>query len=421
MLQRLLYPAIKQLYTFLWILALPIVIARLWLKSKKLPAYKQRMLERFGINSLPKLDHCIWIHAVSVGETEVAKTLIAQLKQQQPDALFFVSTTTPTGSDNILKSGLADFHSYIPYDLPCLLKRLIKKINPSILIIIETELWPNLIETAQKHCPVAIVNARLSDKSFKRYHSVKPLITPILNKLSLISCSDADSQSRFQQLGYNQHLATAGNIKFDNIKLHQKQPSKDTARWIAASTHEGEEQIAINAHRELLSMIPSAQLLLAPRHPDRFKSVESLIKDSGLSYQLVSATPLENFTGNIILLDEMGRLKQRYAEADIAFVGGSLVNCGGHNMIEPIAAGTATLIGHYYRNFKTIVETLRQADAITILADAKALSAQLQLFFKQPDAFEQQLINGQNSIKQQQGATKTTCDSIQQLLNASII
>lgn len=422
MLTKIGFEALRLVYSLLLLIALPALFIRLLIKSQKLPAYRQRWLERIGINPLPQLERSLWIHAVSVGEVEVAKTLIPHLKIQHPGLPIVVTTTTPTGSAAIRQSKMADFHCYLPFDLSGFIKRLIDKIQPQALIIIETELWPNLVSCASANGPVILANARLSEKSQAGYAKLGFIMPFWLNQISLLCCADTFSKHRFSELGYTQTLETTGNIKFDSIPVQERQHNDSPSTWIAASTHAEEEAIAIRVHQALLQQHPQTQLLLAPRHPDRFDEVFQLIKVSGLSHQKTSQSNgaiAPSYEASIVLLDEMGQLKQRYREADIAFIGGSLAPLGGHNVLEPIAAGTPTITGPNVRNFQAIVDTLQQEQVLTIVENEQALLHALQSFFERPAPFQVQVESAQDRLLSMQGSARKTAEAIQAILGES--
>jgi 3-deoxy-D-manno-octulosonic-acid transferase len=379
------------LYTLFYYLITPIIVLRLLWRSRKAPAYRQRIGERFGFFKAPSLRGSIWLHTVSVGETIAAVPLVKQLQKQYPHKSIVVTTMTPTGSERV-KALLGDsvFHVYAPYDLPGCIKRFLARIEPSILIIMETELWPNTIELcAQRYIPVLLVNARLSQKSAAGYQRFAALSQPMLRGLSGIAAQTEVDASRFVALGFSpERMQVTGSIKFDiainealqaqaqKLKAHWQQPAQRLV-WIAASTHEGEDEIILAAHKQLLQQQPQALLVLVPRHPERFKQVAMLIEQAGFSAVRRSEGLEPALETQVYLADTMGEMMLLLGASDIAVVGGSFIASGGHNMLEPAAWGLPIITGESDYNFLEISALLQQAQALTKVADANALAAEL--------------------------------------------
>lgn len=281
-------------YTFLLYLLFPFIFIRLWIKSKKLPAYRERMRERLGFYQL-KLTKSIWVHAVSVGETQASVPLVKALQETYPDLPIVMTTMTPTGAAQVVKSfGASVKHLYLPYDYPRAIHRFLSAVNPQIGIIMETELWPNMLhQCAKKNIPVCLLNARLSEKSARGYQFVQPLARQMLKNLTMIAAHGEADAKRFMQLGAaTAQMKVTGNIKFDIdlpsnlIEQAKVLREKFGVRfvWIAASTHAGEEEQILSAHRLILQHDPHALLLLVPRHPDRFNDVAALIKSHHFNF-----------------------------------------------------------------------------------------------------------------------------------------
>ncbi len=304
------------------------------------------------------------IHAASVGEVIAATLLIKAVSKQYPELPLIVTTVTPTGSGRVQAAfGNSVSHFYLPYDLPDAIERFLNFIDPKLMIVIETELWPNLIRKVNiRKIPFVIANARLSPRSAKRYGWVKGSIKDMLNQISLIMAQDEVSRDRYLALGYAPaKMVNTGNLKFDleiTPQLHQsviktKASLNLTERpiWIAGSTHEGEEKLILDAHKLLLEHYPNLVLILVPRHPERFGLVELLIQKSDLNY--VKRTENKTLSQNtqVMLGDTMGEMMLLYGLSDIAFVGGSLVKHGGHNPLEPIAFNIPVVSGLYTYNF----------------------------------------------------------------------
>lgn len=390
---------VRYLYTCLFYLALPFVFLRLAFRALRLPAYRHRLGERLGFYPI-QLQNCIWVHAVSVGETLAAIPLIKTLKSLYPNAVLLVTSMTPTGADRV-KAAFGDSvqHAYLPYDLPGAVKRFLRVMQPRIGIIMETELWPNLLAAChEQHIPVCLVNARLSAKSATGYARIAKLTREMLNKLSVIAAHGEVDAKRFIALGANQNkVIVTGNLKFD-LELPQNLAEKSaTLRsqlgnerfvWIAASTHEGEEAVILAAHQILRTTQPHALLILVPRHPDRFDNIATLCAQSFKTIRRSLSMPCTAETA-VYLGDTMGELLLMYGAADVAFVGGSLIPRGGHNMLEPAALQKAILTGPHLFNFAEISEKFAQTNALIKVSDANTLAKQLLFFAENQHAREE--------------------------------
>ncbi len=379
----------RWLYTILFYLLLPLVMLRLWLRGRKAPAYRQRWAERLGIFPKPDFDKTIWVHSVSVGETIAAAPMIKALQARYPDYQLVVTTMTPTGSERV-RALFADqvFHVYAPYDIPVAINRFLNAINPAMLIVMETELWPNTVHCcAKRHIPLVLANGRLSEKSARGYQRFSGLTVPMVQALSAIAAQDTASAQRFRQLGADQQrLTVTGSIKLDisvDEQLHE-QAAQLKAHWsqcgerkifIAASTHQGEDEQLLSAFSAIKDHHSKPLLLLVPRHPERFDSVAALCVQQG--YRVVRRSSGDEVTADVDVLlgDTMGELLLLYGCSDIAFIGGSLVATGGHNMLEPAAWGLPLLTGPSDFNFKQISDALVQAGALRQVATAEQLAA----------------------------------------------
>ena len=363
------------------------MIRLLW-RSRKLPAYRQRLLERFGFYPF-KLKHCLWIHAVSVGESLAAIPLIKALIKDYPDLPVLVTTMTPTGAERI-NAALGDRikHVYIPYDIPDAVSRFLNTMHPVIAIIMETELWPNLLAIChQKRIPICLMNARLSEKSAAGYQRISSLTHRMMNEITLIASHGENDAKRFIALSApKENVIVTGNIKFDLELPHdlaskslalRETLGKDRLIWIAASTHEGEEEIILLAHKKCYEKNKKALLLLVPRHPDRFDKVHHLCEQQGWVIKRRSKQETCDQNTSIYFGDTMGELLFMYSVSDIAFVGGSLIPRGGHNMLEPGALGKPILTGPHLFNFAEISELFFKAHALVKVTDADSLFKQL--------------------------------------------
>jgi 3-deoxy-D-manno-octulosonic-acid transferase len=405
------------LYTVLLYLIQPFVWLRLLWRSCKAPAYRKRWLERYGFCQNKVESNGILLHAVSVGETIAAIPLIKALQQQYPNLPITVTTMTPTGSERV-KSLLGDsvHHVYLPYDLPCAINRFLKTIQPKLVIIMETELWPNFIcQCYKRHIPLVLANARLSERSANRYRKLGRAISHLLSKISTVAAQNKQDGERFVSLGLpSEHLAITGSIKFDidltaqqqqKIAMLKQQWQLNRPVFIAASTHSGEDEIILSAFERLLQTYPDLLLIIVPRHPERFKTVEKLINDRGLNYINRSSNQVPTKQTQVILGDTMGELIELYGIADIAFVGGSLVKHGGHNPLEPALHHIPIISGEHFFNFKVICEQLISANGMIICASsADALYSAVNALLENKSNSQQIGEQAYQVLKQNQGA-----------------
>ncbi len=359
-------------YNLLLYLITPFLAASLLLRSLRAPEYRKRIKERFGI--LPPGLHkgYIWLHSVSVGETVAAEPLVKALLTHYPHRRLLVTTMTPTGSEQVFRSfGDTVDHVYAPYDLPGSVRRFLNTTEPCIAVIMETELWPNVLRQCfERNIPTALINARLSQASANGYARAPSVSGMMMAKLGGVAAQNQVDGERFVQLGLpRERLRITGSIKFDHsisqdvmettaILREEWQGASKRPVWIAASTHSGEDQIILEAHRLLLNDDISALLILVPRHPERFEEVYSLCAQEGMQISRRSSKEVVRSETQLVLGDTMGELAALYGACDIAFVGGSLVERGGHNPIEPAAWGLPVLVGEHTFNFQEIVEQL---------------------------------------------------------------
>ena len=418
----------RQLYSLLFYLALPFILCRLLWRSLKAPPYRQRWLERFGFYNSPIIPNGIWFHAVSVGEAEAVFPLIKSLKAKLMGTPILVTTTTPTGSARV-KAVLGESvqHVYLPYDTPGSVSRFMAAFNPTLAVIVETELWPNLFNyCGRRNIPLYVVNARISERSVRGYGKLPSLIQPLLNNIKLIAAQTSADAQRFAAIGAKpEQLEVAGNIKFDldipePVFVQGRQLKKsafhDRYVWIAASTHKGEEQIILDAYKALKSKLPQLLLVIVPRHPERFAEVNTLCADNGL--QIVTRTsnlPCHSKT-DVYLGDTMGELKMLYAASDAAFVGGSLVPVGGHNILEASAVGLPVLFGPYMANFKEIAEKVLAQQAAVQCLNQYELITTLQKIHSDKDYRNSLIQKGKLFIQTNRGAV----DRLSEILIAEI-
>lgn len=403
-------------------------------KKKFHPGFEARL----GI--LPKqleLDNPIWIHAVSVGEAMSARNLVRELRAAYPDKKFFITTVTPTG--NKIASSIAkenDFVSYFPLDLSFIVKKVVDKIRPSLFIVMETEIWPNFISYLyRKKIPMVLVNGRLSDRSFKGYRSMKLLIKPALNKISLFCVQAKLDAERFSHLGvFPEKIKITGNMKFDNADYLGRKLTGTTDKyrlllclgqeeklWVCGSTHPGEEEIILGAYKKLLGEFPYLKLLIAPRHPQRSHEVENIVSGFGLRAVFVSGLPdkpCNCIASSVFILDVIGELVYYYNLASVVFVGGSLVKKGGHNILEPAGLGKPVVMGPYMFNFRDIAGLFLENRACILVNNKEELWANIKDLLSNPDKGIQLIQRAKAVILQNQGATYRNLEYINNYISA---
>lgn len=376
---------IRVLYTLILYLALPLVALRLLWRAKLAPAYAQRWGERFALAGDKPLGKSIWVHAVSVGETLAALDMIRALQARYPEYRLLVTTTTPTGSERVRQSlGASVDHVYLPYDLPDVWWRFFRQFTPALLIVMETELWPNLLAAcAKRGIPTLLANARLSEKSARGYARMAWLARPMLRRLTAIAAQQQADANRFLALGLPPAaLAVTGNIKFDFTlsqaqreaakALHATWAPEAQPLWLAASTHAGEDEQLLAAFRLARQQLPNLRLLLVPRHLERFDRVATMAETEGWITVRRSSGAAGPF--DVLIGDTMGELQVFYGACDLAFVGGSLVPRGGHNMIEPAAWAKPIISGPHVFNFTEVARLLETAGAMVFASDADHLA-----------------------------------------------
>ena len=388
----------RHFYSLIWLFFSPLLFARLWWRGRRAPAYRQRWAERIGFYQGKAAEQCIWVHAVSVGATLAAAPLIEALLTQYPQCPVLVTTTTPTGSERVQALfGDRVLHVYAPWELPGAIARLFRAFNPKMVLLLETELWPNIVAAAaRRDVPVLLLNGRLSEKSQRGYARVPALVTPMLNAMTMLAVQTDDDARRFKMLGArDEQVTVTGSVKFDievapeMVALaRQWRDSVGRPVWIAASTHAGEDEKVLQAHRRLLQAQPNALLILVPRHPERFNAVARLIRTQDFSLARRSEAQYPAAEISVYLCDTMGELMQLYGFADVAWVGGSFVPVGGHNFLEPAAWQLPLLSGPHLHNFAFIAELLQQAGALQLVNSGNGLGDMLVELFS--DALRRQ-------------------------------
>jgi 3-deoxy-D-manno-octulosonic-acid transferase len=402
------------LYSLIGYLLLPILTLRLLIKSLKTRAYRQRISERLGlIGKIPV--PIIWIHCVSVGEFRAAIPLIDSLIKHYPTHRILATTTTPTGSTALKKHyGSEVLHLYFPFDLGLIVGHYIRQIKPDLCLLMETEIWPNLIHhLKQKNIPTLLINARLSTRSLKKYQQFTPkLVRQALGNLSLIATQNQNSANRFAQLGARENtIINIGNIKFDLNPTADKNTTKTLKKIIGkrkiitfASTHSGEEAQIISSYLKYQAKI-DALLVIIPRHPERFIRVEKLIQNANLNLVKRSNDKTAK-DADILLGDSMGEMMSYFELSDIVFMGGSLNETGGHNMLEPAALSKAIIFGKNVFNFAEISKDLLKNKASIQVQNADELFENIIQLLDNPQQLKALGANAKTYFDAQQGAVK---------------
>ncbi|MBT6042108.1 MAG: 3-deoxy-D-manno-octulosonic acid transferase [Gammaproteobacteria bacterium] len=427
------------LYSTLFYLTTPLLILRLLWRSLRSPAYLKRWSERFALySSDPASDKVdIAFHAVSVGEVHAAVPLINLLLDKQPSLRILVSTSTPTGSSRVTDLLLTDLsqhkvsHVYLPYDYPGATRRFLHKFDPDLLVIMETELWPNLLHAcAAKGVKLLLANARLSEKSLNNYRKINRLAETMLNQLNRVTAQSLQDSERLQALGLPQSkVEVAGNMKYDMAinaaQFEQSQQDKKNFNGrpvlIAASTRavDGvqEETKVLQAYQQLLNSCPNLLLVLVPRHPERFNTVYELASKQGFSIARRSNEGVADAGHQILLGDSMGEMHYYFGLADIAFVGGSLVPSGCQNIIEPAALGLPVITGPSLFNFQSVSDQLIQAGGLIKVANENEFAATVQDLLENSEARLAMGKAAQVSVQTNQGATTRNFQVINELLS----
>ena len=417
----------RVIYTLLFYFILPFALLRMLWRSRKAPAYRQRWGERLSLTPRhAPATGVIWFHCVSVGESLAAVPLIRAARTRWPDVPVLVTTTTPTGSERVRATfGDTVYHVYLPFDLPGMMARFLRRWQPRVLVVMETELWPNLVAACARRCiPVMLANARLSERSARGYARISGLTRPMLRRLSLIAAQFEPDARRFISLGASpDRVQVTGSLKFD---LHIDPEKAALGRalrqqwqrpvWIAASTHDGEDRPVLAAHRRLLTQHPDLLLVLVPRHPERFDAVAALVQSEGLACARRSHDEAVTASVQVYLGDTMGELLGLFGAADVAFVGGSLVPTGGHNPLEPLAMGVPVIMGPHVFNFQVICDALKEAGALVTVQDDEALADAIHRLLEDRVLREKQVEAGQAVLAANRGALDRQLDGLARLM-----
>ena len=380
---------LRLIYTAIFYLALPLYFVRLIIRAVQNPDYLKRWGERLGYGSNVPTEGktVLWIHAVSVGEVNASIPLVRSLLDTYSNSEILVTTSTPTGSKILLdKMGARVKHQYVPLDLPACLNVFLDRWNPKAVIVLETEIWPNILSMCKERgIFTALVNARLSEKSKDKYNIVKPLAAEALGNLDLLIAQYDSDADRFKEINTSLKIEVCGNLKFDQQVPEEMHSISSSIRdsWsddgqrptlIAASTHETEEEFVLDAFLEILGEAKEALLILVPRHPERFETVFEYIQNRELSVARRSNKDDVTPKTQVLLGDTMGELNFLYSVSDVAFVGGSLVDHGGQNLLEPASLGLPLSSGKSLRNFQEIADELQESKALFLIEEQKELS-----------------------------------------------
>ncbi|MFZ6689692.1 lipid IV(A) 3-deoxy-D-manno-octulosonic acid transferase [Undibacterium sp. SXout11W] len=425
----------RLLYSFVWGLSLPFALFRLWWRGRQEPGYRQHIEERLGFYAPYDASPTIWVHAVSAGETRAAEPLIRSLLAHYPKHQLLLTHMTATGRETGGKL-FADVasrvrQSYLPYDINWMMRRFLRHYSPQLCVLIETEVWPNLIaQCTSAQIPVTLVNARLSAKSLKKAQKLATLILPAAHAISAVAAQSNPDAQRLQELGID-HPSVTGNMKFDVTPPAMmaergaalRRSLGDRPIILCASTRDGEEELILDAFLEQFPLLEQAPLLMiTPRHPQRFDQVAQMIEARGISYVRRSAfdhevvTPISEKV-QLVLGDSMGEMYMYYATADVAFVGGSLVPLGGHNLIEACAMGKAVLTGLHTFNFSEITDQAIAAHAALRVDGARSMLREALALLHDDKKRQQMGKSAYAFFLQHQGATSRTLDILKPFLN----
>jgi 3-deoxy-D-manno-octulosonic-acid transferase len=418
-------------YVLLTWLALPFAVATEAWKSLRNPESRGRLAQRLGyVQALP-CPGCLWVHAVSVGEVQAAASLVQALRARHVELPVVLSTVTPTGAQRARTLfGDAVRHCYLPFDTPGAMRRFLDRVQPRLAVILETEIWPALYrELGRRRVPLVMASARLSARSVDRYRRTGSLIRETLADGVVIGAQSATDAERFRAIGApSERIHVTGNLKLD---LQIAQAAIDAGRefrrrlgpnrpvWIAGSTHEGEEDAALAAHAAARVRHPGALLIIVPRHPQRFDAVRAELRRRGVRFAQRSSGGQPAATDEVFLLDTLGELQVFYAAADVAFVGGTLVPVGGHNLLEPAVLGLPVLAGPHTHNAPEIAELLESSGALTIVRDREELVREVTACLDDPARAAEAGGRGRAAVEQSRGAVDRLVAMIEPLLRAS--
>ncbi|MUV12779.1 lipid IV(A) 3-deoxy-D-manno-octulosonic acid transferase [Noviluteimonas gilva] len=422
---------LRGLYSVALYVLLPVTAYHLIWRGFRQRAYFRRWNERYaayrGLHDDDAPRDTLWVHAVSVGEVNAAAPVVNALRKLHPHLPLLVTTITPTGSARVRALwGDSVQHVYLPYDVPGAVRRFFEHFRPRAGLILETELWPNLLFGARDHgVPTYLLNGRLSERSLRGYRVLAPIVGRALRTVRRVGAqSEADGQ-RFIALGAKpDQVLDLGNLKFDtpvpegldDFLVQFRAQAGDRPVWIAASTHEGEEADVIALHRRLREKHPGLLLLWAPRHPERFRAAVDHAHAAGWRVATRRLTRWPGPGDDVFVVDTLGELMAFYACAQVAFVGGSLQAIGGHNLLEPAAVGTAIVTGPHLHNFADIARRLEQAQAVRIAQDVEGVFADVDALLGDETARQQMVEAGLRLVQEGRGALARSFEMIAPVL-----
>ena len=419
----------RLLYNVLLMLAAPVAFGLHLARGFREPAYRSRQPERFGFGASVR-GPSIWVHAVSVGEVQAAEPLVKALLARHPAMPLVLTTVTPTGAARArMLFGEQVVHRYVPYDLPGAVRRFFDRAQPRLAVILETELWPNLYaECGRRGVPLVLASARVSPRSVRRYRRLLPLFRATLAHGIVIGAQSEADAERFRSIGAAAAAThVTGNIKFDFTVRAQvpgqgrewrAQNASGRPVWVAGSTHEGEEEAVLEAHARVRQRHPDALLVLVPRHPNRFDSVRALLARRGVAHVLRSAAEPAAAATEVVLGDTMGELMTFYAAADVAFVAGSLVPIGGHNLLEPAALGVPIVAGPHNFNAEDVFRKLHEAGAVQVVEDPAGLATAVCDLFADPGRRQRIGARGGAVVEENRGSLDRLLGLLEPLLAA---
>lgn len=415
-------------YSFVLVFVIPFAFLQLMLRgATRNKNYNRRRFERFGFVSHAPKENGYLFHCVSVGEVVAASCLIKRIMQDEPECQITVTTTTPTGSARVRAIfGDTVHHFYLPYDLHMAMAVMLKRIKPKAVLITEVELWPNLIHACWKRdIPVMVVNARMTDRSARRYKKISKLFNPMLGKLYHICAQGERDFANYAWLGVSeQKLTLTNNIKFDQVvsTVASGHPFLGLSKeeypiLVAGSTHDTEETAVLNAAKLLWRKNPSLKVIIVPRHPERFDSVAKLIEATGLPFVRSSQEQSVPENTNVILLDEMGKLNDAYAVGAFAFVGGSIADKGGHNALEPASFSIPIMMGPNTYNNPVICGHLEECGALVKIDSGEEMFTIVDKWICEPNERKKAGQAGRKVLEDNSGALESTVQCIRKYVN----
>ncbi|MBF0124121.1 MAG: 3-deoxy-D-manno-octulosonic acid transferase [Magnetococcales bacterium] len=423
----------RLLYTLLLLLVIAATLPLWCYRYFNTTKYRGTLRQRLGhlprsVQQQIENKSCCWIHAVSVGEVMAARPLIEALHQTRPHWQMVVSTVTRTGQQVVETQIPYACHIFLPFDLPWTINRVVTLVRPRCLILLETELWPNLIQAvAQQGTPVVVVNGRISQRSFRDYHRLRLAMRTLLAPVALLAMQSTANAERLRQLAPPRaNITVTGNLKFEQaLRLpdqqtmqalwHRLPAATGDLVWVAASTHPGEEELLLSCYRQLCRVFPTLRLILVPRHPERVPALQQWLQQQGAVCQLFSNSH-GHWQAPIVLVDEIGWLQRLYGIADVVFVGGSLVPHGGQNPLEPAAWGLVPLFGPHTHNFQEITTQLLTAQAAFQVDDGNALYHQLHTLLADPVQRQQIGQRARQLVEHNLGALERTLAAMREVI-----